>query len=138
MAIPTTSCEVQVQIWVDDNAVANGSTAGVYLVDNRTSAGTTLEATANLKTAASQGSNICWQAFLINPQSASQVSIAAIGDSDAWGSSGQPQIAPDNPGAFTGTLQNAGTASYPITIDVQVAGGAGVTVTLNPSVNVSA
>ncbi|MCI1739585.1 MAG: hypothetical protein LKM38_22905 [Pseudomonas veronii] len=59
MAIPTTSCDVQVQIWVDDNAVTNGSTAGVYLVDNRISAGTTHEGTANLNTAASKGSNVC-------------------------------------------------------------------------------
>ncbi|CAD0261284.1 hypothetical protein HBO43_27185 [Pseudomonas veronii] len=138
MAIPTTSCDVQVQIWVDENAVTNGSTAGVYLVDNRISAGTTHEGTANLNTAASKGSNVCWQVFLINPKSTSQVSIAAFGNSSAWGFSGQPQTASDNASAYTGTVQNAGTASYPVSLNVQVAGGSGITVKLNPSVTVSA
>ncbi|PMY32647.1 hypothetical protein C1Y35_27420 [Pseudomonas sp. GW456-L14] len=136
MAIPTTSCEVQVQIWVDDNAVTSGSSAGVYLVDNRSSAGTTHEGTANLNTAASKGSNICWEVFLINPKSTSHVSIAAIGNSNAWGYSGQPQAASDNPRAFTGSVQNAGNASYPVSLNVQVAGGSGITVKLNPSVTV--
>ncbi|MEO4046620.1 hypothetical protein AAFN46_05945 [Pseudomonas sp. CAU 1711] len=138
MGIPTTNCPVQIQIWVDDNAVSTNSRAGVYLVDNRVASGSEAEGTPNLATACSQGTNVCWQVMLINPKSTSNVSIQSIGNSGAWGFSGQPQRAPDNAAAFTGTVQNSGNFSYPLAINVQVQGGSGVTVNLSPSVAVSA
>lgn len=138
MGIPTTDCPVRIQIWVDDNAITTGSSVGEYLVDNRVASGSEAEGTANLSTACSQGTNVCWQVFLINPKSNSTVDIQSIGNSKAWGFSGQPQRAPDNASAFTGTVQNAGSAGYPVAINVQLSGGSGTTVTLNPSVNVSA
>lgn len=138
MANPTTaSCPVQIQIWVDDNAVTTGSSAGVYLVDNRILSGSQSEGSANLTTACSKSSGICWQVYLINPTSTATVQIQSISNSPAWGFSGQPQRAPDNPNAFTGTAENAGAAQYTIGLNVQVAGGSGVPVSVTPSVNVS-
>ncbi|HEX7635373.1 MAG TPA: hypothetical protein VF427_08855 [Noviherbaspirillum sp.] len=138
MGIKTTDCPVQIQIWVDDNAVQTGSTAGVYLVDNRVASGSEAEGTSSLSTASSLNSNICWQVFLINSQSTANASIQSIGNSQAWGFSGQPERAPDNSLAFTGTAQNAGTFTYPLSINLQVAGGSGTTINLTPSVVVSA
>ncbi|MBP5078096.1 AidA/PixA family protein [Pseudomonas chlororaphis] len=138
MAISTTNCPVQVQIWVDDNAVTNGSTAGIYMVDNRISAKSTHEGSANLNTAVSKGSNICWEVFLINPNSTSQVYITAIGNSNAWGFSGQPQAASSNLRTYTGSAQTPGNASYSVSLNVQVEGRSGITVNLTPSVTVSA
>ncbi|WP_332852295.1 hypothetical protein [Duganella sp. S19_KUP01_CR8] len=138
MGIATTDCPVQIQIWVDDNAVTLNNPTGVYLVDNRVNYGSQNEGSANLSTATSKNSNVCWQVFLINPKSKSTVQIQSIGNSDAWGPSGQPQMAPDNTAAFTGTMQNAGNNSYSLGVTVQVPGGSGFTVKLNPSVNVSA
>jgi hypothetical protein len=85
----------------------------------------------------SLGTNVCWQVYLINPKSNSSVGIQSIGNSNAWGSSGQPERAPYNSQAFTGTVQNAGHANYPLAINVQVADGSGVTVNLQPSVAVN-
>lgn len=136
--VPTTSCGVQIQIWVDDNAVTQGSTAGVYLVDNQVANGSTNEGSSNLATTTSQGTSICWQAFLINPKSTASVSIASVGNSQAWGFSGQPGVAPDNPSAYTGTAQSAGSFTYPLSINVFLAGGSAVTIPLTPGINVSA
>lgn len=136
MSLPSTS-PVQVQIWVDDNAVSTGSTQGVYLVDNRAASGSANEGTPGLTTAISNGTDICWQVFLINPKSESQVTISSIGNSGAWGFSGQPQPASDNPNAYVGTVQNPGQFSYPLAINVQVKGGSGVTLPLNPNLSVS-
>jgi len=134
MAISTKDCQVQIQIWVDDNAV-DGSTRGVYLVDNRVRDGSQNEGSANLQTACTKGSNICWQIFTINASATSTVQIQSIGNSNAWGAGGQPEQASDNPAAFTGQAQNIGAASYDLAITV--AAGAGTTIHLNPAVNVS-
>lgn len=138
MGIPTTNCPIQIQVWVDDNAVQINSTRGVYLVDNRTNAGSEAEGTPSLSTAASKGSNICWQAFLINKNSTSQVSIASISNANVFGASGQPQRAPDIQSAFTGQLQNGGSSSYTLTLNVISATGSATTVTVNPNLAVSA
>ncbi|WP_437691780.1 hypothetical protein [Sorangium sp. So ce176] len=138
MAIPTTQCSVQIQIWVDTNAIQNGSARGVYLVDNRVTSGSQNEGSANLVTACTQNSSICWQVLTVSPCTASSVQIQSIGNSQAWGASGQPQIAPDNPNAFTGQAQAAGSSSYQLSINVIAGGGSGTTVILNPSVSVQA
>ncbi|WP_437794666.1 hypothetical protein [Sorangium sp. So ce693] len=54
------------------------------------------------------------------------------------GCDGQPQIAPDNPNAFTGQAQNPGSSSYQLTINMTASGASGTTVILNPSVSVLA
>lgn len=138
MAIPTTSCSVFIQIWVDTNATQTGSTRGVYLVDNRVASGSQNEGSANLTTACTQNSNICWEIFTIDPNSTASVQIQSIGNSNAWGSSGQPQVASDNANAFTGQAQNPGAAGYQVNFNVTLGTGSGFSVTVSPNVNVVA
>lgn len=138
MSIPTTQCSVFVQIWVDTNAVRNGSTNGVYLVDNRVSSGSSSEGMGTLQTACTQGSSICWEVFTVSPCTTDSVSIQDISNSNAWGSSGQPEAAPDNPNAYTGQAQTAGEADYEITLNVQLGEGSGFSVTVSPSISVLA
>jgi hypothetical protein len=138
MSVPTSQCSVFVQIWVDTTAVQNGSTRGVYLVDNRVSSGSSSEGTAVLQTTCTQDSQICWEVFTVSPCTSDTVSIQSIGNSNAWGSSGQPEAAPDNSHAFTGQAQTAGGAGYQVTLNVQLGAGSGFTVTVSPSINVEA
>ncbi|WP_437947147.1 hypothetical protein WME98_41020 [Sorangium sp. So ce296] len=138
MTIPTTQCSVQIQIWVDTNAIQNGSTRGVYLVDNRVTSGGQNEGSANLVTSCTQDSYVCWQILTVDPNASASVQIQSIGSSNAWGPSGQPQVASDNPNAFTGQAQNPGSSSYQLSINVTAGGGSGTTVILNPGMNVQA
>jgi hypothetical protein len=138
MSVPTTQCSVFVQIWVDTNAIQNGSTRGVYLVDNRVASGSSSEGTASLQTACTQDSFICWEVFTVSPCTDATVSIQSIGNSNAWGSSGQPEAALDNANAFTGQAQTAGGAGYEVNLNVQLGAGSGFTVTVSPSINVLA
>ena len=138
MAIPTTQCSVQIQIWVDTNATQAGSTRGVYVVDNRVTSGSQNEGSATLTTACTQNSFICWQVFTVDPKTTAGAQIQSISNSNAWGPSGQPQAASDNPNAFTGQAQNAGSASYSVTLNVIAGGGTGIPVTLSLGANVLA
>jgi hypothetical protein len=138
MAVPISQCSVFIQIWIDTNAVQNGSTRGIYLVDNRVSSGSQNEGSASLQTACTLNSYICWQLFAIDPNYTSiggKVEIQSIGNSNAWGSSGQPQSV--NSGVFTGQAQNTGTAPYVINLTVQSPGKSGITLKVQAGVNVS-
>lgn len=138
MATPISNCSVFIQIWIDTNSVQNGSTTGVYLVDNRVSAGSQNEGSANLQTACTMNSYICWQIFAIDPNfvsSGGNVAIQSIGNSNAWGNSGQPQLV--NSTAATGQAQNAGTANYQLNLNVQSPGQSGMTLQLTAGVNVT-
>jgi hypothetical protein len=127
---------VFVQIWIDTNALQNGSTKGVYVVDNRVSNGSNNEGMPNLQTSLTNGSFINWQVFNIDPTSTGQKSIQSISNSNAWGSGGQPQ--PDTTyGGYTGQVQTAGVANYSVTFNAQKQQGtAGITTTVNLSVSV--
>lgn len=127
---------VFVQIWVDTNALANGSTKGVYVVDNRISHGSQKEGTASLVTGATNGSYINWQVANVDPTNTTPISIQSISNSNAWGPSGQPQ-ADDTNGGFTGQVQSTGTASYSVTFNASKGGGSGITTTVNLQVAVS-
>jgi hypothetical protein len=127
---------VFVQIWVDTNALTNGSTKGVYVVDNRVSAGSQNEGSTNLATAATNGSYVNWQVFNIDPTSTTPISIQSLSNSRAWGPSGQPQSDTTN-GGFTGQLQETGNAPYSVTFNASKGGGSGITTTVNLSVVVS-
>lgn len=135
--VPTTSCTTFIQIWVDTNALQNGSTTGIYLVDNRVSQGSSNEGTPSLNTAVTKGTNICWEIYNIDLNSDTQLQIAAISNAGVFGASGQPQVAPDNPNAFTGQVQDPGSAQYQITFNAQAPGGSGITAIVKPNLSVS-
>ncbi len=135
--IQTSNCTTFIQLWVDTNALQNGSAKGVYLVDNRVNNGSSQEGTASLATAVSLSTNICWQIFNVDPNSTTQLQIESISNASVFGASGQPEAAPDNPNAFTGTVQAAGNANYTINFSAQVAGGSGITTKVTPSLSVN-
>jgi hypothetical protein len=125
---------VFIQIWVDINAVQNGSAKGVYLVDNRVANGSRSEGSASLVTQVTNGSTIQWDVYNIDATSAASVSIVDIGNCNVWGAGGQPQ--PGTSGSFVGQAQSTGSAGYTVTINVQKqVGSAGITITLNPSIS---
>lgn len=135
MATPTPSnCNVFIQAWVDVNAIVQGGGAnGVWLVDNRVSSGSTGDGTAGLTTACSNGSNLCWEVVAIDPNAViTQLQIQQIGNSNAWGNSGQPEATDGTNTVFTGQVQNTGTASYNLVLNVN-----DTSLTLTPSVTVS-
>jgi hypothetical protein len=139
MPVPISQCSVFIQIWVDTNSAQAGTTKGIYLVDNRISSGSQNEGTATLQTACTNNSYICWQVFAVDPNFAAiggNLSIQSIGNSNAWGNSGQPQSL--NANTFTGQVQNGGTANYQLSLNLQSPGLSGMTLTVNPSVNVTA
>jgi hypothetical protein len=138
MSYPISSCSVFIQVWVDTNAIQADQTTGVYLVDNRTSAGSQNEGSAGLQTACTSGSNLCWTVQAIDPNFVAEggvLGLQSIGNSNAWGDSGQPESI--NSTTFTGQVQNDGTAGYSLNLNVQVPGGSGKTLTVSPGVIVS-
>jgi hypothetical protein len=127
---------VFIQIWVDTNALQNGSTEGVYVIDNRISNGSQNEGTASLTTSATNGSTVNWQIFNIDPTNTGTIGIQTISNSNAWGPGGQPQ-ADTTYGGFSGQLQNAGTAGYSVTFNAQKQpGSAAITTTVNLTMSV--
>jgi len=139
MAVPLTQCSVFIQIWIDTNSAQVSTTKGIYLVDNRVSSGSQNEGSATLQTACTLNSYICWQVFSVDPNfvaAGGNVSIQQIGNSNAWGNSGQPQQL--NSTTFTGQVQNPGSANYQININLQSPGQSGITLMVSPSVNVTA
>lgn len=138
MTTPVSQCTVFIQVWIDTNAVQAGSTNGVYMVDNRTSVGSKKEGSNTLQTSVTKNANICWTVMSIDPNFATvggDIQLQSIGNSNAWGASGQPQRL--NPSTFTGTAQNAGMAGYSMGINVQLPGQSGITLTLNPGIVVN-
>lgn len=138
MTTPVSQCTVFIQVWIDTNAVQAGSAKGIYMVDNRISRGSQKEGSGALQTAVTRNANICWTVLPIDPNFTAlggMVQMQSIGNSNAWGSSGQPQMIDAT--TFTGTAQNAGTASYNMGINVQLPGKSGITLSLNPSMTVN-
>lgn len=93
MTTPVSQCSVFIQVWIDTNAVQAGSTKGIYMVDNRTSAGSKNEGACTLNTAVTKNSNICWTVMPIDPNftaAGGTLQLQSIGNSNAWGPSGQP------------------------------------------------
>jgi hypothetical protein len=134
-AVAPSSCSVFIQAWVDVNPIIQGQsgTNGVYLVDNRVSSGSTGGGSAGLTTACTNGSYICWEVVAVDPNAQiSQLQIQQIGNSQAWGNTGQPESTGGGNTVFTGQVQNTGTASYNLVLNVN-----DTTVTLTPSVTVS-
>lgn len=133
MSIPVSSCTTFVQIWVDTNALQNGSTKGVYLVDNRLNNGSQNEGTTNLSTQVTNGTNICWQVFNIDPNSTTQLAIQSISNASVFGAGGQPESVGDGTGAFTGQAQATGSASYTVNFTAQKPNSTGITTRVSPT-----
>ncbi len=131
--VSVSSCTTFIQIWVDTNALQNGSTQGVYLVDNRVNNGSSNEGTPSLSTSVTTGTNICWQIFNVDLNSPTQLELQAISNASVWGASGQPQAVPGSANTFTGTAQSSGTAGYQITFNANAPGGSGITTTVSPT-----
>jgi hypothetical protein len=135
---PISSATVFIQIWVDTNSVQGGQTTGIYLADNRVSSGSQNEGSASLQTSCTKSSIIAWQIFAIDPNfegAGGSLQISQIGNSNAWGQSGQPESL--NTNTWTGQAQNAGQASYQISINVALPGQNGISTNVNPSINVT-
>jgi hypothetical protein len=134
-SVTPSSCSVFIQAWVDINPIMQGKsgTNGVYLVDNRVSSGSTGGGTPGLTTACTNGTFVCWEVLAIDPNAQiTQLQIQQIGNSEAWGNSGQPESTGGSGTIFTGQVQNTGTASYQLVLNVN-----DTSVTLTPSVTVS-
>jgi hypothetical protein len=125
---------VFIQIWIDANKVQNGSSEGIYLNDNRVGAGSSNEGTNALSSDVTNGSTIQWNVFNIDPTSSLIPELTSIGNASIWGASGQPQS--DGQGGFIGQVQATGSAGYQVAMNMPVQGGAGITLTVNPTMNV--
>jgi hypothetical protein len=132
--ITPASCSVFVQIWVDTNALQNGQTTGVYLVDNNLNHGSSNEGTVNLLTNVPVGTSICWSLLNVNPTSNTILQIQNFGNAGVFGASGTPQQV--NATTWTGQVQAAGQASYSINFTAQIPGSSGITTSVNPSLSV--
>ena len=133
--IQPSECGVFVQIWVDTNALQNGSTTGVYLVDNNANNGSSNEGTTSLDTSVPTNTKICWQVLNTNLNWDGKLSIANFGNAIVFGAGGTPtQVTGDT---WTGQVQANGQASYEINFNAQPSGGTGITTTVSPVLTVS-
>lgn len=138
MTTPVSQCSVFIQVWIDTNAVQQGSTKGIYMVDNRTSAGSMSEGGCTLTTAVTKNANICWTVMPIDPNftaAGGSLQLQSISNSNAWGPSGQPQSV--GMMQFTGTAQTSGMANYTMGINVQLPGQSGMTLDVTPNIVVN-
>jgi hypothetical protein len=132
--IKPSDCNVFIQIWVDTDALQNGSTNGVYLVDNYLNHGSTNEGTPNLHSNVTTNSKICWTILNVNTNSDTQLSLQNFGNAGIWGASGTPQQYSAT--QWTAQAQVNGNDYYNITFNAQSGGGSGITSSVNPSMNV--
>ena len=129
MSISPSQCTVFVQVWVDVNGLAQGSTRGCYAVSNR-SQNSSGQGTANLTTTVITGSNVCWAVLPIDPQYNGDFTITAIGVESGWAS--PPMPVPDQPNVFTGQVAQS-TVGGNINSNIQFSyngGGSAITITL--------
>ena len=134
MAIQPSQCSVFIQIWVDTNALQNGQTIGVYLVDNNLNHGSSSEGTVNLNTNVPNGTSICWSLLNISPTSNTILQIQNFGNASVFGASGTPQQV--NATTWTGQVQQTGGANYNINFSAQIPGQSGITTSVNPALSV--
>jgi hypothetical protein len=128
MSITPQQCTVFVQVWVDVNGLAQGSTRGCYAVSNR-SQNSSGQGTANLKTTVITGSNVCWAVLPIDPQYNGDFTITAVGVKSGWAQ--PPAPVPGKPNVFTGQVEES-TVGGNIDSNIQFSynGGNQITVTL--------
>jgi hypothetical protein len=128
MSIAPNQCTVFVQVWVDVNALAQGSTSGCYAVSNR-SQQSSGEGTANLQTNVITSSNVCWAVLPIDPQYTGSFSITNVGAQSGWEQ--PPAPVTGMPNVFTGKLTKS-TVGGNVDSNIQFSfnGGNEITVTL--------
>lgn len=102
------NCQVFIQIWVDVNALQQGQTAGVYIVDNQVTLGSTSEGTVSLNTIVQPGNNVCWSIQPIDPQYNGMFSISGVNAISGWNAI--PASYNNSPTIFTGQLNLATVA----------------------------
>ncbi|WP_454690128.1 hypothetical protein [Achromobacter aloeverae] len=125
-SISIDDCDVQILIMVDEGFLKDGSTRGVYMMDNRAASGSVRSAaTLPWQTNLDVGENICWRIRPVNPQSKKTFTIDGISNCAAWGYSGHPGVAFDGTGEYTGTAETGGNYSY--TISITISGGDRIT-----------
>ena len=130
MAIQPKDCSVFIQVWVDTNAAAPGSTAGIYLVDNQLTRGSTGEGTPALMTHATQNSAVCFSVMNIDPQSSATLEITNISSSGAFGFDGAPQRFSSH--TWIGTLAKpVANADYSLSFNITKAGGEHLSTTVS-------
>jgi hypothetical protein len=117
---------------VDTNALQNGSTKGVYLVDSNHNNGSSQEGTTSLVTDATTNSKICWTILNTNINSDAQLSIANFSNAGVFGAGGTPQQY--QPNIWTGQVQANGQDQYSITFNAEQ--GVGITTTVYPILSV--
>jgi hypothetical protein len=131
--IQPSNCSVFVQVWVDTDALVNGQTTGVYLVDNNLTHGSSNEGTVNLVSDVPVGTNICWSLLNVDPTSDTILQIQNFGNAGVFGASGTPQMV--NANTWTGTAQAQGSDSYAINFSAQIPGSSGITTAVNPTLS---
>lgn len=132
--IQPSDCTLFVQVWVDTNALVNGQTTGVYIVDNNLNHGSSNEGTVNLSTNVPVGTNICWSLLNIDPNSDTILQFQNFGNANVFGNSGTPQQVNSN--TWTGQVQTPGSDNYAINFSAQIPGSSGITTSVNPSLSV--
>ena len=134
-SIQPSECSVFIQVWVDTNALQNGSTRGVYLVDNNLNHGSINEATTNLSTNVPTNTKICWSIMNVDVNWDGELSIQNFGNASVFGAGGTPQQV--NSTTWTGQVQDNGNAQYDIIFNAVPSGGTGITTTVSPTLVVS-
>jgi hypothetical protein len=134
MTIQPSECSVFIQIWVDTNALQNGSEKGVYLVDNNVNHGSSSEGTTSLDTVVSTNAKVCWSLQNVDPKWQGALSIQNFSDAAVFGASGTPTQVDGT--TWTGQAECNGESSYSIKFNVQAEGGSGITTTVNPTLTV--
>lgn len=137
MAISTEDCDIFIRVLVDEMTVMPGTGNGIYMVDNTMPAGGAGEGGAGLVTRAGRGEKICWKVELVDPNSTGIVTITDVGNAGAWGSTGQPEPASDDPNSYAGVAETAGSFSYHFAINVMKSTGEPVSLQIQPGISVS-
>lgn len=102
------ACSVFVQVFVDTGAASPGSQTGIYMVDNRGNDGSTGQGTASLNSVVSRNSYVCFEIINVDVTSTVPVTFESFGNSNAWGTSGQPAPWAGNKAIWTGQVENSG------------------------------
>lgn len=91
--------------------------AGIYMVDNQHSNGSTDEGSLGLSTRCHLGDVISWEVMPIDPYRGDKLAITAIAGGTVFGSAGAPMSMPDTPNWY-GQAMTSGSQSYEITIQL--------------------
>lgn len=113
-------CSIQILICLDENDLQEGTVKGVYLLDNQLGNRGAHFALPTVGTYVARTDKIYWRVCLLDPNSHAIPEISSIGNSKAWGFTGQPERAFDSTTAFTGMAEESGNYSYNITVNVKV------------------